>query len=69
MNKHYLQPDLCEFEASLVYRGSSRTVRTVRQKNAVSNHSLLPPPQKMKANHCERIFMSVKVGMIEVTAL
>ena len=29
------QVDLCEFEASLVYRASSRTVRAVTQRNPV----------------------------------
>jgi hypothetical protein len=29
------QEDLCEFEASLVYKESSRTARTVTQRNPV----------------------------------
>ena len=29
------QEDLCEFEASLAYRGSSRTARAVTQRNSV----------------------------------
>ena len=30
------QADLCEFEANLVYRVSSRTARTLSQRNPVS---------------------------------
>ena len=30
------EADLCEFEASLVYRTSSRTARTLTQRNPVS---------------------------------
>ena len=30
------QTDLCEFEASLVYRVNSRTVRAVTQRNCIS---------------------------------
>ena len=32
------QVDLCEFKASLVYRVSSRTARTVTQRNTVSKN-------------------------------
>ena len=32
------QADLCEFEASLVYRASSRTVKTDTQRNPVSKN-------------------------------
>ena len=32
------QADLCEFEASLVHRASSRTARTVNTKNSVSKN-------------------------------
>ena len=34
--RRQMQADLCEFEASLVYRASSRTVRAVTQRNSVS---------------------------------
>ena len=30
--------DLCEFETSVVYRASSRTVKTVTQRNPVSKN-------------------------------
>ena len=30
--------DLCEFEANLVYKVGSRTVRTVKQRNPVSKN-------------------------------
>ena len=36
------QADLCEFEASLVYRVSSRTARTVIQRNSVSKQTKIP---------------------------
>ena len=39
------QVDLCEFKASLVYRESSRTARTVTQRNPVS---IPPPPIKTR---------------------
>ena len=39
------QAELCEFEASLVYRASSRTARTT-QRNPVS---VLPPPKGTSA--------------------
>ena len=32
------QANLCEFEASLVYRASSRTASTVTQRNLVSKN-------------------------------
>jgi hypothetical protein len=33
------QVNLCEFEASLVYKKSSRTARAVTQRNLVSNNN------------------------------
>jgi hypothetical protein len=40
------QVDLCKFEARLVYRVSSRTVRAVTQRNPVSEKP--KPKQKLK---------------------
>ena len=34
------QEDLCEFKASLVYRGSSRTARDATQRNPVSKNKM-----------------------------
>ena len=31
-----MQADLCEFEANLVYRASSRTAKAVTQRNPIS---------------------------------
>ena len=45
------QEDLCEFEASLVYKASSRTARTVTQRNPVSkqtNTIIITTKQKRK---------------------
>ena len=39
------QVDLCEFEASLVYRASSRTVRAVTQRNPVSENKQKQNPK------------------------
>ena len=36
------QANLCEFEASLVYRASSRTARVVTQRNSVSKKKKNP---------------------------
>ena len=42
------QVDLCEFVASLVYRVSSRTARTVSQKNPVSKNKTKQKKPKKK---------------------
>ena len=41
------QVELCEFEASLVYRTSSRTARAVTQRNPVSKQNK-PPKTNIK---------------------
>ena len=51
--------DLCEFEASLVYRVSSRTDAKARQRNPVlknktkQNKHKTPPPPPTKTRHHE----------------
>ena len=42
------QTDLCEFEASLAYKVSSRTARTVTQKNLVSKKKKIKEVEKKK---------------------
>ena len=44
------QADLCEFEASLVYRVSSRTARAVSQRNPVSPLPHKIPPDQNNNN-------------------
>ena len=45
------QAHLCEFEASLVYRASSRTARAVTERNPVSKQN----NNKNKQQHQQRI--------------
>ena len=45
--------DLCEFEASLVYRGSASMVRGVAQRNPVPN----------KQNKTKRIYFVLKLHL------
>ena len=47
------QADLCEFEACLVYRVSSRTARAT-QRNPVSKKPTLPPKKKKKKNKSKK---------------
>ena len=42
------QADLCEFEASLVYKVSSRTASAVTQRNPVSEHEKKRKEKKRK---------------------
>ena len=53
--------DLWEFEASLVYRGSSRTARTVTQRNPVSK-SKTKPKTMWKHSKMESAAMPVREG-------
>ena len=42
------QTDLCEFEANLVYRMSSRTARAIAQRNPVSKTAAAAAPPTTK---------------------
>ena len=61
------QVDLCEFKISLVYRVSSRTVRTVTQRNPVSKTNKQTNKQtkattttKTKTNQTKRLTLGAR---------